>query len=243
MSAESSSSGADKPGFGDGHFVGDYLTMEIYNLPARDQARMIGRAAGCPVVERLTDPENTAPGRGPEAMAKRYGEVSFWFTYLVGELKKSNPDLAEQFQQTLQRKPGDAEGMMLYDTPSIPADHFANMYPLGTLPGYALPRVFIEELDYRGEDSESTPEDVQGRMVAALDAFEDAAKVSETKYELVARFSEAVIGMDANPEAVLSHVLARGWLSEHGANWMFDDMEAALREHAPVLWKHYQTEA
>ena len=228
-----------KPGsFGSGHFL-NLVEKDIDNLEGRDLARSLGWAAGCPVVERLTDPENTTPGRGPNAMIERYGEVSFWFVHLTDMLEEMNPELAETFSTGAKRELDDVERMIAYDETSIPEDYFDRMEPLGTLAGYALPRVMIEELKYASQDPNR--DDVQARLVKALEAFEVSARNTSSPSELVAKFSEAVTAMDAYSERVLSHVLAPGWVNEHGATWMYQDMKDALKKHAPNLWRQYES--
>lgn len=226
--------------FGNGSFVGDFLHPEsnALELEPRNLARRLGYVAGCPVVERLTDPANTKPGRGSEAMIDRYGEVSFWFSELTSILRKQNPELASKITQSVARHDGDRERMIAFDEPSIPDDYFEQMRPLGTLYGYALPRVMIEEI--RGnEESAQDNTAVQDRLVAGIEAFKSVCHDATDPYELTARFSEALAQLDGNPKAILGHALPPGWLEEHGANWMFNDMREAVKKYAPTLWQDY----
>lgn len=226
--------------FGNGSFVGDLLRPEdtTLDLEPRDIARKLGSAAGCPVVERLTDPENTKPGRGSEAMIDRYGEVSFWYGELAGRLHSIKPELVSSLYEPTARKEGDKERMIAYDEQSIPDNHFELMQGLGTLYGYALPRIMIEEI--RGRDDSAQDEvSVQDRMVAGIEAFESVCRDSDDMYELTAKFSEMIASLDGDNKSILGHILPPGWLEEHGATWMFSDMREAVREHAPVLWQEY----
>lgn len=228
--------------FGNGSFVGDFLRPEskALELEPRDLARRLGYVAGCPVVERLTDPENAQPGRGSEAMIERYGEVSFWAGELMQRLSEQNPELVQYagLSWPVARREGDKERMIAFDEPSIPDDHFEFMHGLGTLYGYALPRIMIEEL--RGnEESSQDKMFIQDRMVVGLVAFEHMARNSKDMYELTAKFGEGVTHLDGDPKAILGHILPPGWLEEHGATWMFNDMREAVKKHAPTLWQEY----
>lgn len=227
-------------GFGDGIYVRDFLSPEddALELAPRDLARRLGYVAGCPVVERLTDPENTQPGRGSEAMIERYGEVSFWFGELVRHLKERDIELGTEMTWPVAREAADKERMTAFDEASIPDDHFERMRPLGTLYGYALPRIMIEEMRGR-EDSAQDKVSIQDRMAGGIEAFEDVSDDSNDLYELTAKFGEAIAQLDGDPQAILGHILPPGWLEEHGATWMFNDMREAVKKHAPTLWQEY----
>ena len=58
--------------FGRGNFVGAVMRDQtFFEMPVEDQARILGWADGCPVVEELIDRSNPDPSRGPENMARR----------------------------------------------------------------------------------------------------------------------------------------------------------------------------
>lgn len=218
---------------GTGSFLDEFISEDWDKLMPRDLARKLGDVAGCPVVERLTDPENDAAGRGPDAMIERYAEVAFWHGRIVETVREANPELALELTQSVERKEGDMEKMYAYDHASIPDDHFERMSPIGTLYGYALPRVLIEAI--RGKDgSDDSTDAVQDRLVRALEALDTAAKTSDNPYDLTAKLAGAVAN-DADSDKVLSHVLPIGWLDEHGAQWMFDNMAQALERNAPEV--------
>lgn len=230
--------------FGNGSFVGDFLhpTNNSLELAPRDLARKLGFVAGCPVVERLTDPANVQAGRGTEAMIDRYGEVSFWFGQLSSQLSEQNYALSLQLRLPIVRQASDKETITAFDEESIPNDYFDFMQPLGTIYGYALPRVLIEQMRGAGDDSQTT-EAVQDRLIKGMEAFDEITNDDcSDLYELTARFAEAAVLLDADPNKVLSHVLAPGWLEEHGATWMFTKMKKALEKNAPILWSSYADE-
>ncbi len=226
--------------FGNGKFVGDFLhpDSEILDFNDRNLARELGWAAGCPVVERLTDPESTDLGRGPASMIERYGEVAFWFGQLTRELNDTNPQLAQQLSSSQPRNTQAIENITAFDEASIPPDYFETMAPLGQLAGYALPRVLIEQMKYKGDDAAT--DNVQRRLVKGLELFGDSARQSTSLPELTAKFGEAVSTESADPDKVLSHILAEGWLEEHGDVEMFRAMEEAVKTFAPSLWRRYQ---
>ncbi|HRJ06574.1 MAG TPA: hypothetical protein PK096_03215 [Candidatus Saccharibacteria bacterium] len=222
--------------FGHGHFVGDISRdMEEYQLmDDRDQARLLGWIAGCPVVEELTDPNNSSDGRGAEAMVERYAEVNVWFTLITEMVWEHNRELADAFYSSVDRHDDDVVGK--YEDSSIPADHFEKMAPIGTLAGYAMPRIFIEQLN--GTHPEDDPKDTQDRVVAGLDAVERVSD-SKTPLEFTARLAEELYHLQSNPYRLLKHLLPTGWLDEHGAEWMIKDMKQAIADYAPEMWKVY----
>ncbi len=133
--------------FGHGSFVGDIMQPDsgFFDLDAGDQARVLGWADGCPVVKELIDPSNSAPGRGPEAMVNRYGEVNFWFGEIGRIVEEVNPALHQQLMTPVGRLSDEPIGK--YEPESVPISNFGEIAPMGTLAGFALPRIFIEHLN------------------------------------------------------------------------------------------------
>lgn len=223
--------------FGHGEFFTHVGKEGLDQLEGRELARSLGWAAGCPVVERLTDPTNAAPGRGSEAMIDRYGEVSFWYRQMLESVREVNTDLAEQLESPVEREVSDRDIMRDWDALSIPDDYFESMSPIGTLAGYALPRVLLEEIDYNNPDVDQT--EVQWRIVEALDVFETFALDADDVYELTAQFAQYAVEHHADVDRVINHVLSDGWLGEHGAIWMHAHMFEAIEENAPTISARY----
>ncbi len=219
--------------FGSGSFVGPVLNdPTFYELPVRDQAQIIGWANGCPVVDELTDPQNTEPGRGPENMLGRYGKVNFWFGYIARSVGEQNPDLYEQLMTPVERLSSEPVGE--YEAGSVPPSYQTHMAPMGTIAGYALPRIFTKQL------GEGLPfEESQDRLSRGLHALDQAIPKAKTPAQLLALVAEGLSQADVDPLTALSNTLSVGWLKEHNALTMLAEAKKALEENAPTLWSAY----
>lgn len=218
--------------FGFGNFVGVLNNPDFEALPAREQARIVGWADSCPVVNELTNPANTDPGRGPEAMLERYGEVNQWFTFIGRVVDDVNPDLFDQLMTPVARF--DSEPVGKYEPESVPAFHLIEMSPLGTLPGYALPRLLTKQI------GDGTVEENQTRLFRGLEALDVAASEATNPSELLAIFAREVAAkQDLKAEAILSGSFSKGWFGEHNAVTMLDQVKEAFKVKAPGLWKVY----
>jgi hypothetical protein len=228
------------PEFGTGHFVG-YIMADpeaFFELPVRDQARVVGRANGCPVVGELTDPENTAPGRGPEAMLRRYSEVNFWFGYICSTVAEVNPDLKRDLTTPAPRLPGERAGK--FEVDSVPLTHLGEMAPMGTLAGYALPRLFVEQL---GTNRGLSRAEVGQRLSRGLEVLRESALEARTPLELLALMAEGLTTPDGGhttPDQAFKHIFSQGWLGEHNAHSMMAECKRVMAEKAPTLWAKYQ---
>jgi len=221
--------------FGHGSFVGGIMAdPQFFNLPARDQARVMGWVASCPVVEELTDPANPNPGRGPEIMIERYGQVNFWFGYIADEVEKLNPTLHDQLMVNIPRLKDEPVGK--YEPESIPPTYLTEIAPMSTLAGYALPRLFTEQI---GIGKNLTDKEVRQRYATAHASLQHAAKRAATPNELLAIMAEDIAQSDVEPQKVLSLILPAGWLAEHNAITMLEDFKQSLAELAPNLWHEY----
>lgn len=226
--------------FGHGSFVGAIMDdQSFFDLPVRDQARVLGWADSCPVVENLTDPENTNPGRGPEAMAQRYGQVNFWFGYINREVQARNPELYDQLMTPVQRREDEPVDEREYESVSVPDSYITEMPPMSTLAGYSLPRLFIEQI---GVGKDLDKEEVQDRFVRGQAVLDHVAEVATTPNDLLALTAEGIAEQfDIAPTKVLSLVMSKGWLGEHNAQTMLDDFKRALSQHGPKLWQVYES--
>lgn len=223
--------------FGTGSFVGTIMRDPSYfELPVHDRARIMGWVAGCPVVEELTDPANTEPGRGPDIMEPRYAQVNFWFGYINREIADLNPGLHEQFSKPVPRRRDEPVGKL--ERESIPDSYYDEMPPMATLAGYALPRLFIEQIGYGKGKS---PEELDKQMARGSKVLRKAIEDAKTPNELLARAAEGMAHADVPVETVLNKVLSRGWLGEHNARMMLADFKQELARVAPTVWEHYQS--
>jgi hypothetical protein len=217
--------------FGQGSFVREALNDKAFHeLPIRDQARAIGWAVGCPVVEHLTDPANTEPNRGPENMLKRYGEVGFWFGQIVRTANELNPALADQLTMSIARH--DDEPVGVHEPESVPSYYAYEIPPTETLVGYTLPRLLIKQFG----GNELPQEERLQRAVAGLDVLDDAVQTAGYPEELLAIFAENIANEgELTEEEVLAAVLPTGWYDEHNADHMVVATLDALRLRAPNL--------
>lgn len=220
--------------FGSGSFVGGYQRHDLANEPMLDQARALGWSDGCPVADELTDPGNTQPGRGPENMVNRYGEVNFWFGQIVREIAEVNPGLAEQMMQDVSRR--DDEHVGAYEGQSVPAMYHIKMAPMNTLAGYSLPRLFAVNLKAGGDDKGV----MQDRMTESLDIIASVSRGVEDPLALLASVAGEFSNRGLLPdETILSNILSNGWLSEHGAISTVAEFKACLKATAPELYNTY----
>lgn len=111
------------------------------------------------------------------------------------------------------------------------------MSPLTTPWGYALPRIIIEEMG-RGENNKDR---TQKRLLKSLRVIEKTVKTSKTPIELLVKMAEEVSKLDANPKAVLSHVLSADILQEEGCKTIFYEIKHKIDESAPILRKTYDS--
>lgn len=226
--------------FGTGHFVGDFIANDGYTrLSHQELAEHLGYVAGCPVVQALIDPKNETPGRGAEAMALRYGEISYITTFIQGRAKKLNSALYEQLVASVERTPD--EPPILFEPESVPDNYNEVMAPINTLAGYALPRILVEQ--YKGSKNGKVPTDVKGSqdlLIRGLEVLDQAIKLAETPTQLAVILAEKLVLKDASPQRVLGHILACGWLDEHNSPTSVIEMKNELCEHAPNLWEFYK---
>lgn len=220
--------------FGSGSFVGSALNdPSFYELPIRDQARAIGWAVGCPVVDGLTDPANPEPGRGPEEMLNRYAQVGFWYGYIVHSAEELNPDLFTQLTQQTVRLPDEVVG--IHEPQSVPENYAEIIPPTESLVGFTLPRLLLKQMG--GKDLSS--DDKQARLFSGLKIIKDAVKVAQSPDELLAMSAEGIAQTNVDPLVTLSTILPQGWYDEHNGDHMVASFKNTLQEKAPSLWTLY----
>jgi hypothetical protein len=231
--SESFSIGPSSEKFGTGQQSDLLNNPAFYDLPLEQQASELGSRTGCPVAQELI--HSDAPGRGPENMRDRYGEVNFWYRYITHDLESANGSLAEQFKQPVPRAEDEPVGK--HEPESVPAAYQKFIPATETIYGYSLPRMIIDQLQCPGSDQVET----QRELIFVLGAVEDAAKVSQSPMELMARTAEGFAGHGANIDGLLKQMLGQGWVELHNAMSMTDAAKAALREYAPQVWEYYNS--
>jgi len=229
--------------FGEGHFIGPaYGNPEfvyVYDSVSPDvpmQAETAAEANGCPVAQELI------AERGAEAMLKRYASVNFWFVHITEVAAERNVDLYQQLTAHIPRRADEPVGK--FEPESVPANYAEEMAPMGTLYGWALPRLLIKQIGDSGHKESA------GRMTRGLTILEQAMDGADDPIQLLARFAEGIAQAgDVPPTEVLQGTLSAGWLEEHNAMSMIDALKADMYEHAvaaaaltpdtPTLWGTY----
>ena len=211
----------------------DFLGPEgeaFLSKPLSEQVVDMGWSHACPVIDEVTKEY------GPEWTLKRYAECNFVFGLIVESARDLNPELFKQLTSPVKRLEGEKPGRE-FKPELIPSNFYEEMSPLSTPWGYALPRVVIEEMG-RGENNKDR---TQKRILKALNLVDKAVKVSKSPEELLVKLSELVSKADANPKAVLSHVIANGILVEEGTKTMFEEIKHRIGKSAPILRGAYNS--
>ncbi len=218
--------------FGGGSFVTALNDPAFEALAVRDQARIVGWADGCPVVNELTDPSNPDPQRGPATMLGRYGQVNMWFGFIARTAGEVNANLSAQLLSPVSRL--SAEPVGPYEPESVPDTYGTKMAPMATLPGYALPRLLVKQL------GNGPVPDTQARLCRGLEALDNAVSKAATPAELLALFADGLyVQKDISAEAILSSAFSKGWFDEHNASTLLSEVKAAFADKAPELWTTY----
>jgi len=208
----------------------------FFDEPVQDRARFLGWVNGCPVVEELTDPENPNPGRGPEAMETRYAEVNFWYGYILREARDKNPALGHYLGSWMHRLVPAGK----FEDESVP-EHYQTdpMSRMNTLPGFALPRIFIEQLGTNEEGI--TKEEVQARLRVGQNILDKVIPLAHSPNQLLAMVAEDITRGFGSADSikVLKHILGKGWLEEHEDHKRLDDFKKVMAKHAKDLWSEY----
>ncbi len=216
--------------FGHGSFVGAVMRdPTFFEMSAEDQARILGWADSCPVVNELIEE------RGAEAMRDRYGEVNFWFGELNRLIGEVNPDLQHELMWPQARL--DSEPIGKHERQSVPTSAISHMSPMGKLVGHVLPRLFIEQL---GIHEDLPKHEIQDRLIRGIDIIGRAATLTKSPSELLAYTAEGILlAGDVTPETVLKQVFSKGWLDEHNGRSDIAHFRGRVYEVAPTLWQAY----
>lgn len=235
--------------FGAGHFIGpaygDERFVELYDNPENPdivmQAEAAGYANGCPVAQELI---STDRGRGAEAMLNRYASVNFWFVHITEVALEHDENLYYQLTAPVPRRVDEPVGK--FEPESVPPENEDEMAPMGTLYGWALPRLLIKQI------GEGTAAETAGRMTKGLSILEQAMDGADDPIHLLARFAEGIAQAgDVPPVEVLQGTLSAGWLKEHNATSMINELKTDIYSHAvaaaalspgtPTLWDTYSS--
>ncbi len=228
---------ADDSYFGSGSFVSIGLENGLFDntVTASERALELGWVAGCPIPRQLI--ESDAPGRGAEAMEGRYGEVAFWFGQILDMAGKKNPKLLDRLMLSFPRYSG--EPPIKYEPESVPDSYEDEMGPMNTLWGYAIPRVLIEQFRGKGDAPDDDMKSAQDRLARGLEILEEVVKGSVTPVDLMVNLSDRVCRADADPKAVLHHIMSQGKFEEENSRAMWELAAMVIKDQAPKLWAVY----
>lgn len=214
--------------FGHGDAKSAILEPNFSAQPIDEQARVFGWANGCPVVEELISV------RGAEKMVPRYREVNMWFRRTRHELQKLKPK--EEWLTTAPSRMGDVGK---HEPDSVPDWHRTNIPPMGTLVGYSLPRLLVEQ----SATGLGVPEkEGRRRTGVALDALKEGVQKGRSVEEVMAVTAEQIRRSgDLEPEVILQRILPAGWLVEHPEQLMVQRFKNALSKESRELWRLYES--
>lgn len=213
--------------FGHGMYIGSVIKdPSFFEASPDEQAQILGWANGCPVVNELIAPDN----RGPETMRDRYGEVNFWFRYVLHEAYEHNLELANKLNLNVKRS--DPAGH--FEKESVPQAYEQEMAPMGTLPGYAIPRLLIKQF--------GNPKAINGgsRLSRGIEVLEKSVAEADSPAQLLALVAEGLYRAgDLTSTEVLQGTLPMAWLQEHRSLKLLRVTKQALVAYAPTLWNKY----
>lgn len=207
--------------------------MNLDNLPVTidEQARYFGERVGCPVVPALIK------GRGPEAMAKRYGEILFYYGYILKVISSLRPDIAKQISEPVARD--DSENLVDFDDEWIPPWNKDIIPGTETPWGFALPRLMISyATDSHGFDEPRV--DSWVRALTILDKVVEELKNDDKANELMVKFAESLVSAGASAEIILKRTISAGKMRQDSMEKRFREIIKVMSQHAPVLWETYK---
>lgn len=214
--------------WGDGKLLGDNNTT-FFSLTPEQKASALGFSNACPVVDRLIAPEHEG-GRGPESMTAAYGAVNFWFGYLGEQLlTMRRHDLFATYSSTVARKHNEPAGT--HDTDWVPTEWKSQLPAPAQLHGYAFPRLLITFLD-------TAPDEVQDRLIVALDKFVYIAEHAESLPALLVEWANtlALHDTESYQHTYLRRLLSAGKFEEDTAYTSYLEVFAELCTQNNDLW-------
>lgn len=219
--------------FGHAGFLADQLRVDEQYLgrPAEERARIAGWLAGCPVPGELIDT------RGAEAMADRYEDIKFWYSFIEREARDLNPELYDELTSSVKRSPDEPVGK--HEAESVPLSYFKEMAPTTTIVGYALPRMAI---DYLGAEAKADDPWPKHRIDSLMGLIRQSVKDSVDPQDLMVEIGDRMAeDKQVDPSKLLKHMFAKGWLEEHNAVSMLKSLQSKLESGSGGLCSFYQS--
>lgn len=218
--------------FGQGGFLADRLreNPDYFEASAEERARVAGWLAGCPVVNELV------AGRGAEAMAVRYEDINFWYSFIAREAADANPVLSAKLSRVLERLPEEPIGK--HEPESVPTSYRDNIPPVASLAGFALPRMAIEYLGAEEIPGDPWP---SHRIDSLIGMVRRTVQTADTPLDLVVGLgNEMAEDERVDRGKLIGYMTNEGWLDEHNAVSTMDSMKAKLEIGSGRLSEHYR---
>lgn len=215
----------------------------------KDRVFLAARSQLCPIPDEVVNyysleykkahPKARNPEKirreGMKMAVRRYLQCNFVLKRLIlAPIEESNQELYRAMLRPVSRVKGE------YPNPNLKKqflpDGFEREMQLGsTLYGYALPRILGV---WFWENQEGDP---QERISRGLEIVEKLSKQREivSPIEFMVKLAERLVGVGADPERLLGHMLAKSFLKEEGCKTMFRQTIETMREKAPNLWRRY----
>jgi len=200
-----------------------------------DKARYLGWRLGCPAIDDLLETG------GAEEMAKRYGELIFFYQGVMKILEDAGrDDIVLEISNPRIRRWG--EPLLKEYHQNVPWWNRFIIPGTERACGYALPRLVTS---YVYEDHENLNQmDVGERLLLALDIFDEAVEGLDGDggaNELVVKFAERLVFMgNADFKLILRRVLSAGKLKNDGLHSEFGALAKVMEDRAPALWRVYK---
>jgi hypothetical protein len=195
------------------------------DLPLEERVLVLAMLDACP------EPQNMIETFAHQWIINRYKECNYVSGLIVEKAKELNKHVANQMLAKKPRLPGEVpQG---YEPEAVPDDYEEYLYPGAQAVGYAASRVLIEQFG-RQEPWQIGDE----RVKKGFYLLESALKVSRDPIEFLVVLAQFVTLADAEPKAVLGHLLAIE-LKGEGIYTQIKQIGRKMRSSAPELWECY----
>lgn len=201
------------------------------DLPDEERIFILGMLDACP------EPKTMIKTFSLEWIIRRYSECNLVGAFIIEKAKEINPDLAEQLLAKRSRE--DDELPQYFEKEAVPSDYVKNLYPGSSITGYAASRILIEQ--FGRENKEEKRENWKigdERVKRGFAILQTALKTTSKPINFLIRLAKLVSEADADPTAVLGHLLAVE-LKNEGSYTQIREIITVLPSLAPELWQHY----
>jgi len=194
-------------------------------LEPTERLNTLGWLQACP------NPPAIAEEFGKDWTIARYLESNFVGALIIERAQILSPYLAKKLSTSITRLIDEpAKG---FDPNFIPETHLDSMSPASTPWGYGAPRALIEQF---GREKPWKIGDE--RVMKGIKILNEAIKQSYDPSEFLAILADKITQADADPTAVLSHILAIE-LKNEGSFTLIKLVAEQIEKKSPELWQHY----